>query len=222
MKYLIHAVPTRLHYVEGYLIPSMLQQGIPLSHIDVYVDSYHEGNLKSTLKSFSQLPDKGETCHLQDDVILARDFKKHIEEYHDLVEVGPEPIAMCCFESIYDKGETKDKEWVKPKDMWYSFQCIVIPNKIAHEFVDWVQQKEDDEDGKYWLQITNNMFDDYLFKSFLTEKHPGADVYLQNPNLVDHIDYIIGGSTLSKRDCPMRTFSFKDQDLVEKLEKTYR
>jgi hypothetical protein len=218
MKYLIHAVPTRLHYVEGYLIPLMLQQGIPLSHIDVYVDSYHEGNLKSTLKSFSQLPEEGITCHLQDDVIVARDIDEKLEEQY--LSPSP-PTIQCGFKSIYDDHNIQCA-YTEPKDMWYSFQCIVIPNKLAHEFVDWVQQKENDNDGKFFLQIANNMFDDYLFKCFMIDKHPGADVYLHNANLVDHIDYIIGGSTLSKRDCAMRAFNFKDQDLVEKLERTYR
>lgn len=218
MKYMIHAVPCRLWYVEKFLIPSMLEQGIKFDAIDVYIDSNQDGNLRSCLKSFRSLPDKGETCHLQDDVILARDFKKHIEEYHDLVEVGPEPIAMCCFESIYDNGETKDKEWVKPKDMWYSFQCITIPNKIAHEFTEWVMQQWEDNNPKTWLWISNNMFDDFLFKAFLIDKHPNEDVYLQTPNLVEHVDTIIGGSTLVQRKEIMRSTSFPNPELVKQLE----
>ena len=39
MYYMIHAVPEREWYVEEYLIPSMISQGISPDEIEVWMDS---------------------------------------------------------------------------------------------------------------------------------------------------------------------------------------
>lgn len=214
MKYMIHTIPLREWYVDKYLIPSMLKQGIDREDITVYQDDKKDGNLKSCLKSFASLPEKGHTWHLQDDVIISSKFAQTAYEWdlpfpHDI---------LCGFCSIYDKSDIESVN--KVEDMWYSFQCIRINNKLAHEFVDWVQQQEQDEDSKYWLQINNNMFDDYLFKSFIKEVHPDdLAIYNLKPNLVDHIDTLIGGSSLYQRNELMRSMYWEEPELIEELKK---
>ena len=210
MKIMIHTCSSRKWYVNKYLVPSLSQQGIEPTDISIYCDEDQDGNLKSTLKSFDALPKNDCIWHLQDDVILASNFKDMMEDHTLPFDYS----VVCGFCSIYDKGPAGE---VYPKDMWYSFQCIKIDNKLAHEFVAWVQQKDEEQDGKYFLQISNNMFDDYLFKSFMEEKYPDMEVLNLAPNMVDHIDYLIGGSTLVKRKEKMVSRYFEEPELVEEL-----
>lgn len=214
MKYMIHTIPLRQWYVDKYLLPSMLKQGIDREDITVYLDDKKDGNLKSCLKSFASLPEKGHTWHLQDDVILASNFAETCKRW----EIPFPHEILCGFCSIYDKGVTDIAHNVE--NMWYSFQCIRINNKLAHEFVDWVQQQKQDEDSKYLMQINNNMFDDYLFKSFIKEQHPrDLAIYNIKPNLVDHIDTLIGGSSLYQRNELMRSMYWEEPELIEELKK---
>ena len=159
---MIHAYPARMPYVEKYLLPSLLQQGIDRADIDIYVDWNSEGNLKSTIKSFEQLLPVGRTWHLQDDVVISKNFKKLTAEFKR------DQGNICCgFASVYDEAEPGI---VKPENMWYSFPCICIPNVIANDFGKWIEEKADDNysDGKFFVHISNNMFDDFLHsKRFL-------------------------------------------------------
>lgn len=209
MKYMIHTMPARYWYVTDHLIPSMLQQGIKFSDIDVYLDTNGDGCLRSTLKSFKQLPKDGYTWHLQDDVILASNFHETIFENYDL----PFPVyrVVCGFASVYDEGEPGK---VHPKDMWYSFPCIMISNKLAHEFVDFVVNDIDENDC---IRIANNMFDDWLFKQFMFKKHPEEEILNVAPNLVNNIDYLIGGSTISKREEKIESLYWDESKLIEEL-----
>ena len=75
-RYLIHACPRRMWYVEEYLIPSMLKQGIAKGDIRVYNDKEGEGNLRACMKAFALCEGiPGGTWHLQDDVCICRNFK---------------------------------------------------------------------------------------------------------------------------------------------------
>ena len=204
MKYMIHTCNARLWYVQQYLKPSLLQQGIKESNIKIWLDEENKGNLTSTLESFSSLPKTGYTWHLQDDVIVCSDFKEKTEK----LEHG-----LCAgFCSIYDHSKIYGP--CSPKLMWYSFQCYKIPNKYAHQFVKWVQQKDEEQDSKYFVQISNNMYDDYLFKEFLIEKHPEDIGFNVMPNLVDNIDFLLGGSTIVKRDEIITAEYFMEPKLV--------
>ena len=207
MKYMIHTCNARLWYVQQYLKPSLEKQGIKESNIKIWLDEENKGNLASTLESFSSLPKSGYTWHLQDDVIICSDFKERTENLEQDLCAG--------FCSIYDSSKYYGP--CRPSVMWYSFQCYKIPNAYAHQFVKWVQQKDEEQDSKYFVQISNNMFDDYLFKEFLKEKHSndiGLNVY---PNLVENIDFLIGGSTLVKREEMMVSEYFMEPSLVCRL-----
>ena len=51
MRYMIHAAPPRMWYVEDFLIPSMTAQGIQDEEITIWNDEKMEGNLPSFLAS---------------------------------------------------------------------------------------------------------------------------------------------------------------------------
>ena len=72
MKILIHAVPQRLWYVQNFMLPQLRQQGY--EEAQIFLDDRKLGNLEACLQSFEQLPDEGGTWHLQDDLLLAKDF----------------------------------------------------------------------------------------------------------------------------------------------------
>lgn len=204
MKYMIHTCSSRYWYVEKYLIPSMLEQGIEKKKIIIHLDDQGDGNLRSTLKSFDSLPRAGDTWHLQDDVILCSQFKARTERIWERM--------ACGFCSPYDKHAAAGP--VAPDKMWYSFPCIKIPNKYAHEFVSWIANNDDENDCIF---IGNNMFDDSLFKKFMERKHPEETVINISPNLVDNIDYLIGGSVISNRKEIVRARYFAEPELIEGL-----
>ena len=74
MRILIHAVPQRMWYVQNFMISQLREQGYEGE--DIFVDDRKLGNLEACLQSFEQLPDEGGTWHLQDDLLLAKDFVK--------------------------------------------------------------------------------------------------------------------------------------------------
>ena len=215
-KYMIHTYPKRLWYVEQYLIPSMLAQGIDKASIIVYNDVNREGNLLSCMKAFASVnnDDKG-TWHLQDDVLISKDFKERTEWYdHGLV---------CGFSSLrYDGDIEKKKGAVKRDDMWFSFPCIRIPNKWAIECGRWVQS---DIIGnpvykRYWEKGVN---DDWAFRTYLATFHKDCVALNIMPCLVNHIDYLIGGGSGEKdRKKPVVAQYWKDDDLVDALAETLK
>ena len=207
-QYLIHAMPKRMWYVNDYLIPSMLQQGISKDHIRVYNDVHGEGNLVSCLKSFLGCEGKG-TWHLQDDVCICKDFKVLTEA----LDFG----LVCGFSSeLYDGP---GKIGAVPRDkMWFSFPCIRIPDDYARACANWVNQYiiGNPVYERYWGKGVN---DDWAFRTWLKEFHPDDCAINLAPNLVDHVDYLLGGGTgKGKRDKPCRAQYWKDFDIVERLE----
>ena len=65
-SYMIHAYPKRMWYVEEYLVPSLLAQGIEETQIQIHNDAAREGNLKACMKAFAEVPDDDHgTWHLQ-------------------------------------------------------------------------------------------------------------------------------------------------------------
>jgi hypothetical protein len=70
----------------------------------------------------------------------------------------------------------------------------------------------------YQLYWQNGVNDDWAFRTWLREHHKNETVLNLAPNLVDHIDYLIGGgSGKKKRDTICRAKYFEDLDLVEEL-----
>ena len=205
---MIHSCNQRKWYVEEYLVPSLQEQGI--TDIVVYNDDNEVGNLKAFLDSITKLDDTGGTWHLQDDVIICNDFSYRINEY----EYG----IACGFCSKYD--DNKDPGDAFAKDMWYSFPCIRIPNQLAKKFRLWIY-KQASSHWDYRYLVESGKYDDVLFHRFLELEYPYTIVNNISPNLVDHIDYLIGGTVINKirPDKWIRAEYFNDLELIDKLER---
>lgn len=207
-KYLIHSCEQRHWYVNEYLVPSMVQQGISKEDIEIFNDTDHLGNLKAFMLTMLYVPkDDYGIWHLQDDVVISKFFKERTEQYDDGL--------VCGFCSSYSLG--KAVGIVNPIDMWYSFPCIRIPNVIAHKFANWFYHKAKYE-RKYERFISENKYDDELFRLFMQEKLPELRLRNVSPNLVEHIDWLLGGSTLNSRKDKARSLYWNEEDVVKTLE----
>lgn len=206
-KYLIHTCAKREQYVNEYLVPSMLKQGIDKSNILIYNDKAKEGCLKSYLASFKMIAsDRDGTWHLQDDVLISSWFKRITEEANRGI--------VCGFCSYY----SEDKPYgLRPvQDMWYSFPCIRIPNMIAKRFVEWLESPK--IQNKYKAYIEENKFVDYFFRLYVLENYTNSYICNLNPNIVENIDYLLGGSVINyiREDTPNSLY-FKEHNLVEEF-----
>lgn len=200
MEVMIHAYPKRMWYVEQFLVPSLKEQGI--TDITIYNDEHREGNLLSCMKSFQLLKGEGETWHLQDDVVVCSDFAQRAESM-------PEGI-VCGFCS--EVGKEWNPGYQYSENMWYSFPCIKIPNNLAREFAEWFFT-DASKNRKYWAWLEGRKFDDSFFRDFLLLRYKTMKVYNVKPNLVNHIDYMLGGSIANKNIVGVRTSVYWD-DIV--------
>ena len=188
----------------------MILQGIDEADITIYEDTKHKGNLESFLLSCERLPKEGDTWHLQDDVLICSDFKKRTEQYSQEI--------VCGFSTHIFDGEGPIGN-VLPKDMWFSFQCIHIPNQLAKECVEWVRKYMIGNFvyKKWWESGLN---DDWMFKQFIKVKYPNLSVVNLTPNLVQHIDWLIGGSSICDRNSKSVISQYWNEDnLVADFEK---
>ena len=202
-KYLIHACPDRMWYVQQYLIPSMQAQG--LDDIRITCDYEKLGNLESFMRCFGSLKSDGGTWHLNDDIIIGRQFRVMTELFDDGIVCG-----FAC--------EPKTRSgFVKPEEMWWSFPCIRIPDRLARECSDWFYTVGRYEHKKH---ADTGCEDDWFFKEFLKARYPDMEILNLRPSIVDHVDYLIGGSSLFGWKVQHRAKFFDDQDLVEALEHT--
>lgn len=210
---MIHAYPKRMWYVEQYLIPSMLAQGIDKASIIVYNDVNRDGNLLACMKAFASVTnDDKSTWHLQDDVLICRDFKKRTEEYDSYKGV------VCGFSSLQYDGDIKENIGsVNCNKAWFSFPCIHIPNQWARGCAEWVQKFiiGNPVYERFWKDGVN---DDWAFKGYLKDFHSDVNAINLSPCLVDHVDYLIGGgSGVKQRKRPVRAQYWTDDDLVKEL-----
>lgn len=206
MKYMIHACPQRMWYVGEYLVPSMTAQGIDKENIIVWNDTEGVGNLASCLASFSSCTEDGETWHLQDDVALCHDFATRTASAPKGVVCG---FCVRRYEDNVVIGDTIAEH------MWQSsFPCIKIPNAIAVEFVRWI----DAEKHRLQEHIQTGKRDDLLFHKFMLEKHGFMEVCNMAPHLVEHVDWLIGGSVINNyRGFIPRGMFWEDETIIEEL-----
>lgn len=212
MKYMIHACQSRLWYVTEYLIPSMKEQGIEPEEIETWLDTEGKGNLISCMDSFRTCNGNG-TWHLQDDVVICSDFAARTKEHDDGI--------VCGYAYQKDVNRLGPRiGYVAPEDMWWSFPCIRIPDEIAFEcaewFYNWAYRR-----NEYHEYISAGKYDDYLFLEFLKLRHGDIQVLNLAPNLVDHIDYLIGGSAINRDRGTVlsRTAFWKEPWIVDDLER---
>ena len=181
-KYLIHTCRDRFWYVNEYLIPSMREQGI--SDILVYEDKRQEGQLVSLMKSHELIGD-ADVWHLQDDIIISKNFRQMTEAYNKGI--------VCGFCNSYSEGKPG---YVNMSDMWYSMLCIRIPGDIFGQFIKWLDKSETRKE--YRPYFLDNKHDDAFLNIFLNRFYSDTKVYNLAPNIVNHIDHLIGGSVLNK------------------------
>jgi len=212
-KYLIHACKNRRWYVEQYILPSMLEQGLKMDDIAVYVDDNNEGCLTSYIKSFKKLTGKG-TWHLQDDIVISKRFRELTQKY----DYG----IVCGFCNCYDKSVTWG--YMEPERMWYSMSCIRIPDDMAIDFAEWLDTEEVKK--KYEPYIKANKHVDVLFREYVIENYKTPVLNL-SPNLVNHVDYLIGGSVINatrqKKPKEIMSIYWEDSDeVIDRLERSLR
>ncbi len=216
MKYIIHSCNKRLWYVKEYLVKSLVKQGINSNDIVIYNDDNNEGNLASWIKSCKWVVDNLEIedgCwHLQDDVFVCKNFKDIT------MEIAKNKI-ICGYvnKSSYKNHCIINTNYIASQEgIVDSFQCIYIPNYILKDFIKWFEENVV-SGKKFQKQYKENKYDDYLFKQFIRNTQGIIAINL-NPSLVEHIDYILGGSIVNEsRTITNVAQEFNNYDELEKL-----
>lgn len=216
-RYMIHTCNDREWYVKDFLIPSMIEQGIPEDHITVWHDKKCIGNLASWVASCKWI---GENCdqylstwHIQDDIVIGKNFAEMTSKYYEGIANG------FCNEQ-FDGERTNYFGIVPASGMWFSFQCVLIPNQSAIRFAKWFEEEcvNDEEYKKY---VATGKCDDFLFRAYITTHEYEISAVNIWPCIVDHIDYLLGGSIINaeqRKDKPMRVAYWRDETLDEVVE----
>ena len=212
MKVMIHASPRRMWYVEGFLVPELERQGA--DEIRVFCDTEKLGNLRACMAAFASCEGDGGTWHIQDDVLLCRDFVERCRAHDEGVVYG-----FCCEQFTDDPQQTGR---VSVEDAWHSFQCLRIPDSYARECAAWLDGPGRTS-GLYPVWIRSGKMDDDVFRTFLLDRHGRETVENLRPNLVEHVDWIIGGSLLSPwRELYARAHFWDDEALVDELKEAVK
>ena len=150
IMYMIHACPEREWYVKEFLIPSMIEQGINEDDIVIWnsdgrnnIDSFMEC-AKYVGESFSYI---GGIWHMQDDVVISKTFRERTEKFNNGI--------VCGFCAAEFEGGNVNLIGVQPVAfMWFSFQCIRIPNIYMKQCADWFYNvaKPQKIFRDYWLE----------------------------------------------------------------------
>ena len=218
MKYMVHTCPKRLWYVNDFLVPDMMRQGISKEDIVIWNDKKTEGNLTAWVKSCEDIkknyPVDDGFWHLQDDVVLSDDFA---EKSVEVAKMDMIVNAFCSRRSNPKKYASIGKRL--PKRYWFSFPCMYIPNRYIHSFLRWYYEDAVNEEP-YKSVVEQNKGDDYLFWVSVKVWHRTDYIYNLAPNLADHIDFLLGGSVCNgQRGGFARAEYFEDQSKVEQLAK---
>ena len=212
MKIMIHACPARMWYVDGFLVPDLMEQGI--KDITIWNDTEKRGNLAACMAAFASCSGDGGTWHLQDDALICSDFAERIQ-----AEEGN--LIVCGFVSDQYGPDKTLTGCVYMADMWNSFLCLYIPDRIARECAEWYHTGawKGDANPDLWTLYELGCGDDTFFREFMQIHHGTEKAVNLAPNLVEHIDWIIGGSAVSKyRDFIATSAYFPDRDRVKRLE----
>ena len=209
MKYIIHTCNKRIWYVEEFLIPSMKDQGLPEADILVHMDDNYRGCLFATLDSFLKCGRKQISAwHLQDDVVISRDFAEKTAKYDSGI--------VCGFWHRHT-NEPDLKAETTGEDMRYSFPCIRIPWEVCRDFVEWFYGDASKRD-EYQRWIGAKKFVDSFFRDYIRGKCPDIPVQNLIPSIVEHVDWLIGGSTINKwRSGICRADYWEDESIIEGL-----
>lgn len=209
MIYLIHTCSKRKWYVDEFLIPSMKEQGITDDEIIVYNDANGEGQLRSFINSYEYVKDK-DAWHLQDDIIISKNFRKMAEEHNKGI--------VCGFCNGFSTGYPG---YANIFVMWYSMPCIRIPADIMKGFISWLQDPKTQRTFRHYFD--ENKHDDVFLENYLKETYPTMRVWNLAPNMVNHIDHLIGGSLINQgRNKPnefLMSKYWEEPELLDDIEK---
>ena len=216
MRVMIHACQQRMWYVDGFLVPELQRQHAEV--IEVWLDSKREGNLKACMDSFQTREGPGATWHIQDDVLLCRDF---VERCNKIDRLYPDTVAygFCCEQFTDDPQQVG---CLSVEDAWHSFQCVRIPDDYAKGCAEWLAHGAQGHiELPLWLR--SGKMDDSVFRNYLLCQHSRENVLNVAPNLVEHVDYIIGGSVLHQwRGYLARSDHWDDAELIQELKKNVK
>ena len=217
MQYMIHACPRRMWYVEEFLLPSMLAQGIQREEITVWNDAGGKGNLYAFMESMRVCGflRSDAVWHLQDDIVISEHFATRTQA----ITAG----VACGFGCKNWDLEIAMTGRAPMKFAWYSFQCIRIPNVIAGELSDWFFT--DAQYRERWRdRVADRKHDDWFFRKFMQERYPNDFVTNVRPCLVDHVDYLIGGTVINQNRhlTVNRAAYWTEPELIERLEKALK
>ena len=216
---MIHACEERIKYVKEFMVPLLCESGVKIGNIEVYID-HGDGCLVSYIRSFDSLKElEGYTWHLQDDVLPTLRF---CDMADGLLKIYGEDPIICGFGNKEFYNETTPWYPKNGEEMFYSFPCIGIPNYIAILFVEWFRKIKNDPDYQEW--IVHNKFVDYLFKLYIGNNLKNKyEIVNFRPNLVEHVDEYVGGSTINKsRGIPAKSLDFRDTEAINRLNRWYK
>lgn len=212
VRVLIHAYPKRMWYVEGFLVPELKRQGADC--IEIWNDWQGLGNLRACMASFAVRQGGGGTWHIQDDVLLCRDFVERCRQHNEGVVYG------FCNEQFEDDPQQVGR--VSIEDAWHSFQCVRIPDAYARGCAAWLEGAGRNH-AYYPLWTSSGKMDDSVFRAYMLAEHPRDMVENLRPCLVEHVDAIIGGSALYPwRGFWARAYWWDDEDLVHELKEAVK
>ena len=197
MVVMIHSCNKRLWYVRDFLIPDLSAQG---AETILWNDDEGKGCLKSWVSSClwicEHFPNGGGIWHLQDDVLIVSDFMDRIKEM---------PQDIVCNGFVYSDPANERLKTIcnktgiqKVNDYWFSFPCCYVPNKYIYGFVDWFYQ-DVLRAGKYANKVQAGLYDDFFFWQYMKINHKNDYVLNVVPNLVQHVDYLLGGSVANEK-----------------------
>ena len=208
----IHACPQRMWYVEDFLIPSLEAQGA--DRIEIWNDAGGRGCLESCMAAFAARPEgDGGTWHIQDDVLLCLDFVRRARKLDEGVVYG-----FCCL-WFGDDPDQAGRAYMP--DAWHSFQCVRIPDAWARECAAWYYSgawETESPNIELPALAAQGDGDDTFFREYLLCRHGRGTVLNCRPNLVEHVDLLLGGSVLHQyREYRATAHYFEDTDLVDQL-----
>lgn len=188
----------------------MTEQGIPRDSIEVWMDKDRDGCLFSCMKCFAEYGKRdGARWHMQDDVVISRDFREKTEQYNDGIVSG-------FFREEW-QPLTPLSGRVPAVFMWNSFQCIRLPDEIIRGCAEWFFT-EAVHDDRYKEYIDMRKCDDTMFYIYMAEHQGDQYCYNLEPSIVDHVDYLIGGSVINRwRGHPARGDLWEDESIIEEL-----
>ena len=158
-------------------------------------------------------PESG-TWHLQDDILICRDFA---ERTRALEEAGEGIVSGYCCKNFGNFIQERGRQ--PAIFLWYTFPCIRIPDRIAGECAEWFFTRAVKRE-KWKKEVEQGKSDDWFFRNFLQERHADMKILQLDPALVEHVDWLIGGTIVN----PQRTWKqtraafWQDEELVKELE----